>query len=202
MKRISRFLILVSVIMLLAYFLPSFSEAEIYEKVLRFHVLANSDTPEDQALKLKVRDAVLEYSSTFGDIDGIENAEEKYSAELENIKNIAEKVIEENGYEYSVSVGLGYEYYPTRQYEDVSLPAGEYLSLKIMIGESSGQNWWCVLYPPLCISAASAKDKLVEAGFTPEQMLIITDRENTRYKVKFKILEGVKEIWRSIKNWG
>ena len=199
MKKISRLLFVLSFVMVLVYFLPSPSEAQIYDKVLRLHVLANSDSPEDQSLKLMVRDEILEYSKTLGEFEGVESAEETYSHELEKIKEIAKEVIISQGYDYPVDVSLGYEYYPTRQYEDVSLPAGEYLSLKVMIGGAAGQNWWCVLYPPLCISAASADEELLDAGFTPEQMQIITDGESTRYKVKFKILESAKKLWNLLK---
>ncbi len=199
MKKISRLLFVLSFVMVLVYFLPSPSEAQIYDKVLRLHVLANSDSPEDQSLKLMVRDEILEYSKTLGEFEGVESAEETYSHELEKIKEIAKEVIISQGYDYPVDVSLGYEYYPTRQYEDVSLPAGEYLSLKVMIGGAAGQNWWCVLYPPLCISAASADEELIDAGFTPEQMQIITDGESTRYKVKFKILESAKKLWNLLK---
>jgi stage II sporulation protein R len=199
MKKISRLLFVLSFVMVLVYFLPSPSEAQIYDKVLRLHVLANSDSPKDQSLKLMVRDEILEYSKTLGEFEGVESAEETYSHELEKIKEIAKEVIISQGYDYPVDVSLGYEYYPTRQYEDVSLPAGEYLSLKVMIGGAAGQNWWCVLYPPLCISAASADEELIDAGFTPEQMQIITDGESTRYKVKFKILESAKKLWNLLK---
>lgn len=198
MKKLSKLFALLSVAFLLVYFLPTFSEAEIYHKVLRLHVLASSDSEEDQSLKLKVRDGILEYSEKLGSIENIENAEELYSAELENIKDIAKEIIVDEGYDYSVTVSLGYEYYPSRQYDDVTLPAGEYLSLRVMIGEAAGQNWWCVLYPPLCVSAASTEQALVDAGFTPQQMQIITEGNSPRYKVKFKILESVQSLWKNI----
>lgn len=198
MKKLSGFLLILSITLLLLYFMPTFSEAEVYDKVLRLHVLAESNSDEDQALKLKVRDGILEYSKSIGELENVECAEECYSKELENIKDIAEKIIAEEGFDYPVSVSLGYEFYPTRQYEDVSLPAGEYLSLKVMIGSAQGQNWWCVLYPPLCVSAASAEDQLIDAGFTPQQMQIITDSDSTRYRIKFKILESAKSLWNRI----
>ena len=200
MKKISRLLLILAFVMLITYFLPSPSEAEIYDKVLRLHVLANSDSTEDQALKLKVRDSILEYSRTLGEFEDVKSAEAKYSAEMDNIRDIAKAVIEKEGYSYPVEVSLGYEYYPTRVYEDVSLPAGEYLSLRVMIGGAEGENWWCVLYPPLCISAASSSEELLDAGFTPAQMQIVTDGERGRYKVKFKILESAKKLINNIKD--
>ena len=195
MKKLSRILVLMSVALILVYFLPTPSEAEIYDKVLRLHVLASSDSEEDQALKLKVRDGILEFSGTIKTPKDVEEAEKTYSALLERIKETAQEIVDAEGFDYTVSVSLGYEFYPTRQYEDVCLPAGEYLSLRVMIGEAEGANWWCVLYPPLCVSAASGEEAFIDAGFTPEQMKIITDSGDTRYKIKFKILEGAKSLW-------
>ena len=195
MKRLSKALVVLSALMLLLSLLPSYNEAQIYEKILRLHVIAPSDSEEDQALKLKVRDEILEYSRVIGDIKDVEEARGIYGSQLESIKKIAESTVKDEGYDYDVDVCLGYEYYPTRSYESVKLPAGEYLSLRVMIGEAQGQNWWCVLYPPLCISAASADEELVQAGFTPEQMQIITEGERTKYKIKFKILESAAELW-------
>ena len=199
MKALITVLVSVAVFFGLQSIIPTEEEMGIYDSTVRLHVLANSDSPEDQSLKLMVRDEILEYSKTLGEFEGVESAEETYSHELEKIKEIAKEVIISQGYDYPVDVSLGYEYYPTRQYEDVSLPAGEYLSLKVMIGGAAGQNWWCVLYPPLCISAASADEELIDAGFTPEQMQIITDGESTRYKVKFKILESAQKLWNLLK---
>lgn len=196
-RSLSILLMFLSLVLLLVSFLPSHSETEIYDKILRLHVLANSDSEEDQLLKLKVRDAVLELSQEFGrDIVGIETASSVYSARLDEIKAEAERVISENGYDYEVSVSLGKEYYPPKNYEEVCLPSGNYLSLKIQIGNAEGENWWCVLYPPLCLSAATADKKLIEAGFTGEQIKIITENDSSvKYNVKFKLLESFKRFF-------
>jgi stage II sporulation protein R len=198
MKRLIKLLAIAAAVMLLCSFMPSFEEAQIYDKVLRLHVIASSDLQEDQALKLKVRDAILEYTKDVPNITGIENAREYYAQRLDEIKGVAQETVDKEGKGQDVQVSLGYEYYPTRTYADVSLPAGEYLSLRVMIGGGAGQNWWCVLYPPICLSAASAEEELVSAGFTPEQMQIITEGESTRYKIKFKILEEASRIWHKL----
>jgi len=170
---------------------PTRSEAEVYDKVIRLHVLANSDKEEDQALKLKVRDAVLAKAAalTEGCTDRIE-AEATLSGQTELLRAEAEKTLRENGCTDEVAVTIGQEHYPTREYEGVRLPAGEYCSLRVLIGEAEGQNWWCVLFPPLCVGSASeVEEEMVSAGFTPGQVKILTDAESPRYVLKFKLLE-------------
>ena len=179
--------------------LPIHGEDKIYDNVLRLHVLANSDSEEDQTLKLKVRDAILERSSElFGKSESIEEAAESINANIDAITEVARKVIAENGYDYPVSVTLTNEHYPTRSYEALSFPSGEYLSLRVMIGEAEGQNWWCVLFPPLCLSAATdktvAEDAFISVGLTGEQYRIITESDNTKYTVRFKILETIEGL--------
>ena len=179
--------------------LPIHGEEKIYRSVVRLHVLANSDSEEDQALKLKVRDAILAYTSPLV-IDSAtrEEAIEILSRELDPIKEIAQKTVYENGYDYPVDVTLTLEDYPTRNYESMSFPSGEYVSLRVLIGESEGQNWWCVLFPPLCLSAASEKSANEEAfiavGLTSEQYKIITETDDAKYKLRFKILEAIGEL--------
>ena len=179
--------------------LPIHGEEKIYESVVRLHVLANSDSEEDQALKLKVRDAILAYTSPLViDSASREEAIEILSRELDAIKEIAQETVKENGYDYSVEVTLTLEEYPTRNYESMSFPSGEYVSLRVLIGESEGQNWWCVLFPPLCLSAATEKSDNEEAfiavGLTSEQYKIITETDDTKYQLRFKILEAIEEI--------
>ncbi len=177
--------------------LPIHGEEKIYESVVRLHVLANSDTEDDQALKLKVRDAILSYTSPkVIDSESREEAIEILQGELEGIKKAAQRVIEDEGYDYSVDVTLTLEEYPTRNYESMSFPSGEYVSLRVLIGEAEGQNWWCVLFPPLCLSAASEKAENEEAfiavGLNSDQYKIITETEDTKYYLRFKILEAFK----------
>lgn len=175
-------------------FLPIHSEAAIYDNVLRLHVLANSDSSADQALKLEVRDRILEETATlFKDCKTKNEAREAVESNLDKIREIAEQTVRETGYEYGVSVSLGEEEYPTKNYEECCFPAGEYLSLRVMIGEAEGENWWCVLFPPLCIDAAGeSREVFAEVGLTDEQYSFITETDNPKYKVRFKLLEVIE----------
>jgi stage II sporulation protein R len=175
-------------------FLPIHSEAAIYDNVLRLHVLANSDSSEDQALKLEVRDRILEETATlFKDCKSKDEAREAVESNLDKIREIAEQTVREAGYDYGVSVSLGEEEYPTKNYEECCFPAGEYLSLRVMIGEAEGENWWCVLFPPLCIDAAGeSREVFAEVGLTDEQYSFITETDNPKYKVRFKLLEVIE----------
>lgn len=175
-------------------FLPIHSEAAIYDNVLRLHVLANSDSSADQSLKLEVRDRILEETATlFKDCKTKDEAREAVESNLDKIREIAEQTVREAGYDYSVSVSLGEEEYPTKNYEECCFPAGEYLSLRVMIGEAEGENWWCVLFPPLCIDAAGESHEVfAEVGLTDEQYSFITETDNPKYKVRFKLLEVIE----------
>ena len=175
--------------------LPVHSESNIYDSVLRLHVIANSDSDEDQALKLLVRDAVLLKSQELlSGISSREQAELIIEQNLEVLRLTAEETVRSNGYGYFVSISLGKEEYPTKSYESCAFPAGEYTSLQIFIGDASGKNWWCVLYPPLCLSAATDKNAFAAVGITDGQYQIITDTKNPKYKIRFKILESFSEI--------
>lgn len=178
--------------------LPVHGEEEIYKETIRLHVLANSDSPEDQAEKLLVRDAVLTYlnenlvqSATFDDaLDGI-------TAHLEGIRDCARDTL---GGKYCVQVDLGQETYPVRQYENYTLPAGQYTSLRVLIGEGQGKNWWCVLFPRLCTSRATEEEvyeEFIAAGFSPEQYRLIKNESSPKYKIRFRILEILAE-WTGI----
>ena len=180
-------------------FLPVHGERAIYDTVVRLHVLANSDSEADQALKLKVRDKVLEAAAPH--LEGCATqaeAVEVLTSHLTDLEAAAAAVIEAEGYDYPVTVLLGEEDYPTRTYESCAVPAGTYVSLRVLIGEGEGQNWWCCLFPPLCLSAATAKsdneDAFVQVGLTKDQYGIITETGKTKYKVRFKLLE-VLEDW-------
>ena len=176
--------------------IPTNEEFAIYESTVRLHVLANSDSDTDQSLKLKVRDAVLEMVSQM-DVDSKDEAVKAIENNKEKIEALATSVIQREGFEYTAKVEVGKEIYPTRYYEDFALPAGEYTSVKIIIGEGSGQNWWCVLYPPLCTTAAVAYDEeyCIEVGLTKGQYNLITENESGEYKIKFRLLELVQEVF-------
>lgn len=189
-KALVIFCTLVLLSLIITPLLPLNGEEEIYDNTIRLHVLANSDSNEDQTLKLKVRDSVLtRVRRELAECNTRLEAEQKIEDIADDIMICAQDTIRNNGYDYNVHMTLEHEYYPTREYEGVRMPAGTYLSLKIMIGEAQGKNWWCVLFPPLCTSSAKPKATLKEAGFTPSQIRILTEDEAPKYKIKFRLLE-------------
>jgi stage II sporulation protein R len=109
------------------------------------------------------------------------------------LQESAEWAVAEAGYSYPIRIELGKEEYPTKNYESACFPAGEYLSLRVLIGEGEGQNWWCVLFPPLCVSAASESDGSVEVGLYGDQYAIVTETEDIKYKIRFKLLEAIEK---------
>ena len=166
------------------------TEQELSDKVVRLHVLANSDSEEDQALKLKVRDRLLAYTEPIlaGAADRRE-AESLLRGQVLELERVAGEEIRANGYAYGVEVRLENTMFPTRQYEGFTLPAGEYLALRVLIGEAAGQNWWCVVFPPLCASAAAeVPEAALAAGLTDSQVGLITE-ENEGYVLKSKLVE-------------
>lgn len=194
MKRVFGVFLAATLLVAALAILPVHGEEKVYDSVIRLHVLANSDSDEDQALKLLVRDAVLgEAQTVLRNVTTRAEAESVLAGHLDEIESAALACLKQNGSNYVVKVSLGDEEYPTRVYENLAFPSGEYLSLRVMIGEAQGQNWWCVLFPPLCLSAATTKAQAEEiflsAGLSEQQYRIITDSENTKYKLRFKILE-------------
>ena len=179
----------------LLWVLPVHGEEKIYDSVIRLHVLANSDSEEDQAMKLSVRDSVAALTAELtAGCEDIESAAAAVEANLEVIRLCAEEKLRSLGCELPVRVDFGYEDYPTKSYESICFPAGEYRSLRVMIGEAEGQNWWCVLFPQLCLGAASAREAenaFISVGFTPEQYKIITETDEVQYRLRFKILEAL-----------
>ncbi len=165
----------------------------IYDSVIRLHVIAASDSAEDQALKLTVRDAVLAAAApALEDVRDVEAAEETLRDALDELQKAAEDTVAANGYTYPVRVVLAPEQYPRRTYEEVTLPAGEYLSLRVIIGEGAGQNWWCVLFPALCRTVAAAPDteeECIEAGLTPDEYQTIAGGNTGRYRIRLRLLE-------------
>ena len=166
------------------------------DAVFRLHVLANSDSAEDQALKLKVRDSLLNYMNDI--CSNCTTKEEAISLANENKKNfqqIAEQTISENGYNYPVKINIDNFYFPTKNYGDITLPAGFYDALRVEIGKAKGKNWWCVMFPSLCfidvssgIVDDSAKENL-EKNLEEESYSIISDKNNSEIKLKFKLIE-------------
>ena len=180
--------------------LPVHGESEIYDNVLRLHVIANSDSADDQSLKLTVRDEILnEVSALVSECKTFEEVEDVLSKKenLDRLQRVAEETIAREGYDYKVSISLGREKYPRKNYESLCFPSGNYTSLRVEIGSAVGKNWWCVLFPRLCleVAAESNEESFIEAGFTPEQYKIVTESDQPRYEVKFKILEIIEETF-------
>ncbi len=194
MKKILILTLAVCLTFLLIGILPVHGEEKIYDSVLRLHVLANSDSEADQALKLCVRDKVIEASNGIcGDAKTLDEAAEAVSANMQAIYDCAKDEIERLGYDYEVEIRLCKEQYPRKNYASMCFPSGEYLSLKVLIGNAAGQNWWCVLFPPLCLDAASDfesnEDAFISVGLNSEQYKIITESDKPTYKARLKILE-------------
>ena len=175
------------------------TQDELADKVVRLHVLANSDSGEDQALKLQVRDVVLERATAILEQSADRReAESRLRGQLLELERIAAKEIAAEGYDYPVTVNLENTDFPTKEYDGFTLPAGEYLALRVIIGEGKGQNWWCVVFPPLCTAAsADVPASALAAGFSEEEVSLITE-ENQGYVLKFKAVEWwetLKEKW-------
>ena len=193
-------IVILLVTMMALSFLPVHGERAIYDTVVRLHVLANSDSEADQALKLKVRDGVLEAAAPYvGGCKTQAEAVEALTAHMDELEAAAAAVISSEGYDYPVTVLLGEEDYPTRTYESCAFPAGTYVSLRVCIGDAEGQNWWCCLFPPLCLSTATEQasgneDAFIAVGLTGDQYKLITESETPKYRIRFKILETIKRI--------
>jgi stage II sporulation protein R len=180
------------------------SQSDVAGKLIRFHVIANSDDKVDQDLKLKVRDSVLEYvSPKLINSKDIEESRKIINNENKNIKKIAEMVINKNGFKYSVATTLSKEYFPVKTYGNITLPQGEYEAFKILIGSGSGQNWWCVMFPPLCFVDITKGDVAFEETerdmrsvlSEDEYELIDNTKDNKEIIVKFKIAEIFNELF-------
>lgn len=167
----------------------------ITDTVFRLHILANSDSEEDQALKLKVRDAVLEETGyIFADKNSAAESAAAAEENLYAIQQIAERVIRENGYDYSARCEVTEMEFDSRVYDSLTMPAGEYSTLRITIGSAEGKNWWCVMFPPLCIPAVTNIEEALaeyDGVFTEEELEMLHNPEN--YECRFYILELLKK---------
>ncbi len=168
------------------------TSSQVRKEVLRLHVIANSDSSADQNLKISVRDVILaEGAEIFDGSVNIENAAEKILPKIDLLTEAAERLIDERGFDYSVKISLEKEYFTTRTYETVTLPAGEYLALRVVIGEGNGHNWWCVMFPPMCISAADETDELNNVLSNNELKLV---EKNPKFEPRFKIIEVYESL--------
>ncbi len=189
------FSVLTALMLPISAALPTAQDGELYSNVIRLHVIANSDSEYDQALKLKVRDEITEtVAELLTDVHSKEEAEAILADSMSQIQSAAANVLIQNGSDYTVTARLTEEYYPTRRYAAMALPAGRYTSLQIRIGEAVGKNWWCVVFPTLCTGAVVDESELVAAGLTPSQVRIITG-DSPEVRIKFRILEFIGEIF-------
>ena len=197
MRKKEWFVLIACIISIACSCVCSFGEecSFIRENTLRLHILANSDSPADQGLKLKIRDAVLSHSGElFSGCDTRQKMVGAAQEQLSDIQRIAEQTAMHNGYDLPVTVSITDMFFETRRYDNVLLPAGTYTAVRIELGEAAGKNWWCVLYPPLCVSAA-------QTGFTEEEAQIsdslLQQEELPRYRVRLAVVEW----WESLCRW-
>lgn len=170
--------------------------SDISDSVFRLHVIANSDSDEDQSLKYKVRDSLLNYMNNIcANCSSKEEAINTVSVHQDEFKQVALETIKNEGYSYNINIEIGNFEFPTKHYGDISLPAGFYDALKIEIGEAKGRNWWCVMFPSLCFIDVSSgivpeesKEEL-QKTLSEEEYSIISDTSNYGIKFKFKLLE-------------
>ncbi len=170
--------------------------SDIENSVFRLHVIANSDTKEDQDLKYKVRDNLIKYmNSLCKDVTSKEEAIKISKLHEEDFLNIANNTIKENGYSYPVTIEFGNFSFPTKNYGDISLPAGYYDALRVKIGEAKGQNWWCVMFPPLCFVNVSSgivpeeSKELIKQELNEEEYSIVTKEDSSNIQFKIGLIE-------------
>lgn len=192
--------LLVAIIFSIIFSLAGFEEKcnQLRTNILRLHIIANSDTAEDQQIKLKIRDELLKTSG--GLFETAENKEEAIKMVKENTKlfeETAQKVLKESGKSEDVSISIGKAYFNTREYENFTLPAGEYDAVRVLIGNAKGKNWWCVMFPSMCIPAAEKEHKLTEVVDNKSAKIA----ENApRYEMRFKIIEWYESFKNKLKN--
>ncbi len=186
--------ILMGVITLLALTLiiaviPTEEEGAIYTDTLRLHILANSDSEADQAVKLDIRDRILEkYSAELSTAESKDEAEDRIRALTARIEADVDGWLTESGCAYTSHVEIGREWYDTREYDSFALPCGYYTSVQVMLGEADGRNWWCVMYPPLCLDIATEDTP----SYSEEESALIS---GGGYNIKFKLLEGLSKTF-------
>lgn len=188
-------------IMISAYSYVSAVSYDISDSVFRLHVIANSDSSEDQALKYKVRDAILDYMNSLTvNVSSKQEAMLIAEEHLSDFKVIAENTIKSNGYNYDVNITIGKHDFPTKYYGDITLPSGIYDALRIEIGDAIGQNWWCVMFPPLCfvdVTSGVVPDEskeVLQDSLNDEEYDLITVDNSSDISFKFKIVELIENI--------
>lgn len=195
-------IVLISFIILSAYSYASAINEDLSNNVFRLHVIANTDSKEDQDLKYKVRDKLIKYmKSLTTNISSKEEVIEIANNHISDFESIAKEVITENGFDYDVKVEIGNFSFPTKQYGDISFPAGFYDALKVEIGNAKGQNWWCVMFPPLCfvdvtsgIVPEESKENLQDNLGEEEYDIISNTEDSEIVNFKFKIVEFFENL--------
>ena len=183
-------------IFLCAYSYVSAISSNLSNSVLRLHVIANSNSEDDQNLKYLVRDNLISYMDTLCiNCSSKEEVLQIANDNLNEFKKIAQDTIYNNGYDYDVSVELGNFEFPSKTYGDISFPAGYYDALRVKIGTATGKNWWCVMFPPLCfvditsgIVPDNSKEQLQD-NLSSEEYSVISEHDNSSFKIKFKLIE-------------
>lgn len=172
-----------------------YRETQLATKVVRLHVLANSDLEEDQSLKLEVRDSVLTLAEGYlADCTSVSQAKNVLEAHLQELADVGAETVSREGYCYPVSVTLETAYFPTKEYKDYALPAGNYQALRVEIGEAEGHNWWCVVFPSLSVDAVSERSETaIKDGLTEEDIALLTG-EDEGYVFRFQCLEWFGEL--------
>ncbi len=186
--------ITVGIVVAILFSICSFAKTseEIRSDVLRLHVIANSDTSVDQNLKLRLRDYILqEGKDIFNGSVNVENAVEKIEPVLPELEKSAKAFVNQAGFDYDVKISLSNEYFTTRTYETVTLPAGKYLALRVVIGSGEGHNWWCVMFPPMCVPAADKKDE-IENVFSEKEIKLVESKP--KYEPRFKVVEIYEQL--------
>lgn len=184
----------VGIVVAILFSICSFAKTseEIRSDVLRLHVIANSDTSVDQNLKLRLRDYILqEGKDIFNGSVNVENAVEKIEPVLPEFEKSAKAFVNQAGFDYDVKISLSNEYFTTRTYETVTLPAGKYLALRVVIGSGEGHNWWCVMFPPMCVPAADKKDE-IENVFSEKEIKLVESKP--KYEPRFKVVEIYEQL--------
>lgn len=184
----------VGIVVAILFSICSFAKTseEIRSDVLRLHVIANSDTSVDQNLKLRLRDYILqEGKDIFNGSVNVENAVEKIEPVLPELEKSAKAFVNQAGFDYDVKISLSNEYFTTRTYETVTLPAGKYLALRVVIGSGEGHNWWCVMFPPMCVPAADKKDE-IENVFSVKEIKLVESKP--KYEPRFKVVEVYEQL--------
>lgn len=179
-------------VFMFSYIAPFIETSEnISDQVFRLHILANSDSAEDQQLKLKVRDEILKKGETvFASSNSLEETIELCKNNIALFQQTAEQCLKNNGSDYEVKVYVDKEYFNTREYDEITLPSGIYNTLKIEIGQGKGHNWWCVMFPAICLSSVT-DDELNKYLSEDEQKLVNSD---SKYEVRFKIVEIYEKV--------